>query len=113
MKLKANVKNVKTHLKSIMGNSYSPVTEIQVLNFIKTIKREDFVEGREHKSFSTTRYMEELNKLIKSYGVESLYPDWPEWFYLNFGDTYDTTFLYNYKTDTLYIGDWGSLVEKF
>lgn len=45
-----------------------------------------------------------------AHGVESLYPEFPHFYYVNMGDTYDTTLYYDGKA--LRIGDWGSYVER-
>lgn len=45
-----------------------------------------------------------------SFGVESLYPDFPNFYYVNTGDSYNTTLYYNGKS--LRVGDWGSYVES-
>jgi hypothetical protein len=32
--------------------------------------------------------------------------------YVNMGDTYDTTLLYDHKTGRFSVGSWGDIVEK-
>lgn len=53
-----------------------------------------------------------VNTLLDAHGVESLYPDYPEIYYVNLGDTYDTTLLLNVATGNLYVGAWGDYVER-
>lgn len=66
---------------------------------------------RGHYSHSVCAFMEEIGKLSDfHHGVESLYLEKPHIFYLNAGDTYATTLIYNYNTDTLRLGCWGDLV---
>lgn len=49
-------------------------------------------------------------KAMGGYGVESLYPDYPDFHYVNMGDTYSTTLCYN--GNMFHIGSWGDYVEK-
>ena len=42
-------------------------------------------------------------------GVESLYPDYPDFHYVNLGETYKTTLCYDGKK--FFIGSWGDWVE--
>ena len=58
-----------------------------------------------------------INEIVGGYGVEGLGPgrsgDYaPPFEYVNQGDTYATTLIYTRATDTLSIGDWGSIVER-
>lgn len=62
--------------------------------------------------------LDAMNNVLGTYGVEGLGPQGssregyaPPYEYLNTGDTYGTTLIYRRKTDTLSIGDWGSIVE--
>ena len=62
--------------------------------------------------------LDAMNNVLGTYGVEPLGPQGnssegyaPSYEYLNTGDTYRTTLIYRRKTDTLSIGDWGSIVE--
>lgn len=47
-------------------------------------------------------------------GLETLdlYPDFGYLYYLNTGETYATTLLYNQRTGNLYVGNWGDFVER-
>lgn len=53
-----------------------------------------------------------LSSIGLAHGVESLYPEFPSFYYVNLGDTYDSTLLYNGSTGNLYVGAWGDFVEK-
>jgi hypothetical protein len=53
--------------------------------------------------------MEELNKLGEFSGVESCFPQRPEIHYLNAGDTYNPTLIFNDYTGTIRIGCWGDI----
>lgn len=50
------------------------------------------------------------NAAMQGYGVESLYPDYPRFSYVNMGDTYDRTLYYNGAS--IQIGSWGDYVER-
>lgn len=49
-----------------------------------------------------------VNKLINLYGIEFLKD---RYYYINAGDTYNTTILYNIKKDKFFVSSWGSVVE--
>ncbi len=56
-----------------------------------------------------------IDEILGTYGVEPLGPvkmSGPPYEYLNTGDSYATTLIHNRKTDTLSIGDWGSIAER-
>lgn len=58
-----------------------------------------------------------INDIVGGYGVEGLGPgrsgDYaPPYEYINMGDTYATTLIYDRDADRLYIGDWGTIVEQ-
>ncbi|MDD3039082.1 hypothetical protein [Bacteroides sp.] len=57
-----------------------------------------------------TTVLKSIAPFIKNnYGVESLYPDYPDLVYLNMGDTYSPTIFHD---GTSYqIGSWGDYVE--
>lgn len=63
----------------------------------------------EHPSHAVAAFLEPLNKLVETHGVESLYPEKPSRWYLNAGDTYATTLIFNDETDTFRLGCWGDL----
>jgi hypothetical protein len=50
------------------------------------------------------------NLAMGGHGVESLYPEYPQFYYVNMGDTYDRTLYYN--GISLQIGSWGDYVER-
>ena len=66
--------------------------------------------GRNHYSHAAIQFMEGLSKLGDFQGVESLYPDRPEVFYCNAGDTYAATLIFNRETAQVRLGCWGDLV---
>lgn len=52
------------------------------------------------------------DEVIGGFGVESLYPDSPHIWYVNMGDPYRTTIIWNEDTDVIYIGNWGNYEEN-
>jgi hypothetical protein len=72
------------------------------------------VSGRE-----VEKIMKRINELINGFGVESIRGDYVSHFwqdtvalYVNMGDTYDTTILFNTNTKMPMITDMGYFVEK-
>ena len=58
-----------------------------------------------------------INEVLGTYGVEGLGParsgDYaPSYEYLNMGDPYVTTLIYDRDGDRIFVGSWGDLVEK-
>lgn len=49
------------------------------------------------------------NEAMGGYGLGTLYPEYPDFSFVNMGDTYDKTFYYNGKS--FQIGSWGDYVE--
>jgi hypothetical protein len=59
-----------------------------------------------------------LDELLEGYGVEALSEDsgfqaWPDYSYVNMGDTYTTTIMFNFDTQKFLISDWGTIAERF
>ena len=48
-------------------------------------------------------------KAMCGFGVENLYPDYPDFHYVNMGETYSTTLCYSGKA--FHIGSWGDYVD--
>ncbi len=66
----------------------------------------------EHWSHAANAWFEEVGKLGDfNFGVESLYPKQPEIMYLNAGDTYATTLIFNHNQGRVYLGCWGDIVK--
>ena len=75
--------------------------------------KEGYELERGHYSHSVVEFMERIGKIADfHYGVESLYPEKPHIFYLNAGDTYATTLIFNYEQDRFTLGCWGDLVGE-
>lgn len=60
-----------------------------------------------------------LDVIMETCGVEALSPDGPYslkeplYEYLNAGDPYAATLIYTRATDTLRVGSWGDIAERF
>jgi len=59
----------------------------------------------EHWSHAAAAFLETLNRIGNYYGVESLYPSKPHLFYLNAGDSYPPTVVFNWQSRNLFISD--------
>jgi hypothetical protein len=61
--------------------------------------------------------MEMFNKLIGGYGIEALHDgEWfpyPDYTYVNMGDTYTPTVIYKRRLGKYKVGCWGDIAEKF
>lgn len=57
-----------------------------------------------------TSALQEANRAMNGHGVESLWPDYPNFRYVNMGDTYDTTLCYTGQS--FHVGSWGDWVER-
>jgi len=65
----------------------------------------------------TTVALHAMNEVLGTHGVEGLGPprggDYaPPYEYLNAGDTYAGTLIYDRGRDRLFVGSWGDIVEK-
>jgi hypothetical protein len=49
---------------------------------------------------------------VEGFGPRSAHSYAPAYEYLNTGDSYGTTLIYRRKTNTITIGDWGSIAER-
>lgn len=57
-----------------------------------------------------------IDEIVGGFGVECFGPERsgdfaPAYEYINFGDTYGTTLIYR-RAGSLFIGDWGSIMER-
>lgn len=80
-----------------------------------------------HKEFMKKKYsstskaeqlMEDFNDRIGGFGVEAIFgteysDEWPVLLYINMGDSYEDTILYNVPESEFLIGSWGDFVEKY
>jgi hypothetical protein len=61
--------------------------------------------------------MRMFNVLIEGYGVEALHDGYwfpyPDYSYVNLGDSYAATVIYDRRLDKYKVQDWGSIAEKF
>lgn len=86
--------------------------EITAKNVRECIKYGYTVEDGEHESHAIQRRMEIIALAVdRRHDVQSLYPSHPHIWYLNAGDTYATTLIYNSRTQRVTIGCWGDLVD--
>lgn len=77
-----------------------------------TAYEDDTGYGRSgHWSHLIVWLMGKLSDVGEFHGAESLYPEQPNIYYLNAGDTYATTLLYDHDEMEFSIGCWGDLME--
>ena len=55
------------------------------------------------------RVLEVADFLKGTHGVEDLYPDHPNFYYVNTGDTYNSTLCHDGKR--FFVGSWGDWIE--
>jgi len=84
-------------VKALQGSLKIPLRSAQIIKYAMG-------QGR------PIRALEEANAAMGGYGVGNLYPDYPEFYYVNMGDTYSMTLCYT--GNSFYIGSWGDWVER-
>lgn len=64
--------------------------------------------------------LEQVNKLMKAHGVEAIRGEWVSFYfqdivllYVNTGDTYSSTVMYDTERDRFFIGSYGDWVERY
>lgn len=77
----------------------------------RKVAKEGFEKEYGHISHSVAGFLEKLNEIGDFCGVESLFPEKENIFYLNAGDTYTPTVCYDYFSHRLFVACWGDLVE--
>ena len=110
MLLVANKSNIKKYIKDILGNEYTETKEKELIEICTKDSYTNYLEPGTHESFTIEIYMNKIDKVLNTYGVESGYPEIPSLEYCNTGEMYNTTILH-YK-GKLYIGNVGSIMEK-
>jgi len=109
MLLIANKKNLKQYAKDLLGNEYTEQKEKELIEVCTKKTIEDYHSRGVHISFAIRDWLENINKVLCTFGVESSYPEYEDLQYCNIGDTYALTILY-YK-GKLRIGDWDTIAE--
>lgn len=90
----------------------SKLAEIGIENAVevRTFIKKGFEIGSGHISHYVNDFLSGVNSLAGYFGVESLYPEKGNIWYLNAGDTYAVTLCYNDKSERFFIACWGDLV---
>ncbi len=77
--------------------------------------RQLFTSPYGYPAWRVTVALHAIDQLVEGFGVEPLGPvdmrSGPPYEYINFGDTYATTLIYDRDKDQLFIGSWGDVVE--
>lgn len=78
------------------------------------------VQEWEAQCYNKPRYYERLmcalNEVVEGFGVEPIWSEkndfWPTAEYINMGDTYAATLLYDHTTYTIRVTSWGDWYER-
>ena len=57
------------------------------------------------------RILQAADRMMSGNGVERI-SGRPGLMFVNMGDTYDTTLIYDYKTNRFVVSSWGDIVER-
>jgi hypothetical protein len=96
-----------------------------ILEFLKKAKK-DYTSGLryyddKHDTYSPAKrsenILEHVSDLLGFYGIEAFDPEdsnpiCPKYSYINSGDTYDLTLIFNHDSGCFLITDIGSIIEK-
>jgi hypothetical protein len=90
-------------------NAYVPETQKYVRSLYSDPYRSDI--------WRVTVALHAINMILDGFGVEAIGPDvggpsLPPYEYISMGDPYETTLIYNRKTNSLSIGNWGDIAER-
>lgn len=76
----------------------------------------DWVAQCWHPPKYVERLLMALNEILEGHGTEPIWSrkscTWPEAEYVNMGDTYNATILYDYGRGTIQVTTWGDWVER-
>lgn len=106
----ANEKNIKKYARQLLGTLYFPWKEKELLEVCTKKTLDDYHDGRCHKSFAIHKWMLDIEKVMETFGVESVQDkkgNYAE--YCNTGDSYALTILY--YNGKLRIGCWADIAE--
>lgn len=93
-------------LRSLIEGTVKPDTYGTVREWIKACY---------HKPKTIECQMLAINEVLEGHGVEAVFgddPRWPDMEYVNMGDTYTTTIVYDWTKDRFEIASWGDWVER-
>lgn len=98
-----------------LTQAFGPEKAKQIKDLLtKKTKTTDYQSVQNLESFQESysdRLMEAFNEILNGHGVESLGEDYG-YDYVNMGDTYDTTLLFDKENYRILIGTWGDIVES-
>lgn len=84
---------------------------------VRLQKIEEILQGPVSKN-NVDNLLKSLNDLLDGYGIESIQGDWVSCYwqctnalYVNLGDTYVVTVVYDTAKNKLFVSSWGSYVE--
>ena len=82
---------------------------VNLVSFITIKTWKDFHERGDHDSFAKHDYVKKISEIINGCGSESLYPQYPDVYYVNMGDPYHATLVL--MDDELFLSCWGDVFE--
>jgi hypothetical protein len=94
-------------LLKLINGDYDPEQYATVANWIRQCY---------NRPNDTELVMKAIDEVIEGYGTEAIFgddPRWPDLEYVNMGDPYVTTIMYDYRTDEYIVGCWGDWLEKY
>jgi molybdenum cofactor biosynthesis enzyme MoaA len=105
---------IREELRDLQRSYVSPFTEeelISIQNLMDKINDTEYTNYRD-----LEEHMDKINDIMKGYGVEGLSEERGgervDLMYVNMGDTYAKTVIFDYDEGLARIGDWGSYVEE-
>ena len=104
-------------LSAVFGDRAKEAREL--LEGVRNTRQYESVKTWEAQCLNPPSYHERLmcalDEIAETHGVEALWGAgqyWPEYEYLNAGDTYAPTLIYKLESGRFFVGCWGDLVEK-
>jgi hypothetical protein len=76
------------------------------------ISKADAQRLKEMMDTGAPRILQAADKVMNGHGVERISGVGGGLMYVNMGDTYDTTLIYDYKTNRFVVSSWGDIVER-
>ena len=105
--------------RALRGSPHAGPSVQRMMDFLKISKGDAIaVKARMDAGVPYQTLLEEADRLLNGHGVEYIQSQADTMrsqdglSYVNMGDTYDTTLLYDHKTGRFSVGSWGDIVER-
>lgn len=86
------------------------ITEQDWKEFIRLVS-ENMTQTGYYSNHSISSYLRKINHAIRGFGVEYVENNGKSFEYINMGDAYALTAIFNYSDACLYIGRWADIFE--